>query len=50
MKPETKHCVKNTLRDNPNFAEKLCVDFFKFRKYYAAHNSGLKNMAGFGNF
>ena len=41
---------KFTLRDNPNFAEKLCVDFFKFRKYYAAHNSGLKNMAGFGNF
>ena len=33
---------KFTLRDNPNFAEKLCVDFFKFRKYYAAHNSGLK--------
>ena len=33
---------KNTLRDNPNFAEKLCVEFFKFRKYYAAHNSGLK--------
>ena len=26
MKPETK----------------LCVEFFKFRKYYAAHNSGLK--------
>ena len=33
---------KFTFRDNPNFAEKLCVDFFKFRKYYAAHNSGLK--------
>ena len=33
---------KYTLRDNPNFAEKLCVEFFKFRKYYAAHNSGLK--------
>ena len=31
-----------SLRDNPNFAEKLCVEFFKFRKYYAAHNSGLK--------
>jgi hypothetical protein len=30
------------LRDNPNFADKLCVEFFKFRKYYAAHNSGLK--------
>ena len=41
---------KYALRDNPNFAEKLCVEFFKFRKYYAAHNSGLKNMAGFGNF
>ena len=33
---------KFALRDNPNFAEKLCVEFFKFRKYYAAHNSGLK--------
>ena len=33
---------KYALRDNPNFAEKLCVEFFKFRKYYAAHNSGLK--------
>ena len=33
---------KNALRDNPNFTEKLCVEFFKFRKYYAAHNSGLK--------
>ena len=31
---------KFALRDNPNFAEKLCVEFFKFRKYYAAHNSG----------
>ena len=41
---------KYTLRDNPNFADKLCVEFFKFRKYYAAHNSGLKNMAGFGIF
>ena len=41
---------KYALRDNPNFADKLCVEFFKFRKYYAAHNSGLKNMAGFGNF
>jgi len=30
------------LCDNPTFAEKLCVEFFKFRKYYAAHNSGLK--------
>ena len=33
---------KYALRDNPNFADKLCVEFFKFRKYYAAHNSGLK--------
>ena len=34
---------KYALRDNPNFAEKLCFEFFfKFRKYYAAHNSGLK--------
>ena len=33
---------KYTLYDNSNFAEKLCVVFFKFRKYYAAHNSGLK--------
>ena len=33
---------KFTLCDNPTFAEKLCVEFFKFRKYYAAHNSGLK--------
>ena len=33
---------KNTLRDNPNFAEKRCDEFFKFRKYYAAYNSGLK--------
>ncbi len=33
---------KYTLRDNPNFTDKLCVEFFKFRKYYAAHNSGLK--------
>ena len=33
---------KFTLRDNPNFADKRCVEFFKFRKYYAAHNSGLK--------
>ena len=33
---------KYTLRDNPNFAEKRCVEFFKFRKYYAAYNSGLK--------
>ena len=33
---------KYTLYDNSNFAEKLCVEFFKFRKYYAAHNSGLK--------
>ena len=33
---------KFTLRDNPNFAEKLCVEFYKFRKYYAAYNSGLK--------
>jgi hypothetical protein len=30
------------LRDNPNFAEKRCVEFFKFRKYYATYNSGLK--------
>ena len=36
LKPETKRCVKIC------FAEKLCVEFFKFRKYYAAHNSGLK--------
>ena len=33
---------KFSLRDNPNFADKRCVEFFKFRKYYAAHNSGLK--------
>ena len=33
---------KYALRDNPNFADKHCVEFFKFRKYYAAHNSGLK--------
>ena len=33
---------KKTLRDNPNFAEKRCVEFFKFRKYYATYNSGLK--------
>ena len=33
---------KFTLCDNPNFADKRCVEFFKFRKYYAAHNSGLK--------
>ena len=33
---------KYALRDNPNFADKRCVEFFKFRKYYAAHNSGLK--------
>ena len=33
---------KYALHDNPTFAEKLCVEFFKFRKYYAAHNSGLK--------
>ena len=33
---------KYTLRDNPNFADKLCVEFFKFRIYYASHNSGLK--------
>ena len=33
---------KYTLYDNSNFAEKLCVEFFKFWKYYAAHNSGLK--------
>ncbi len=33
---------KFTLRDNPNFANKRCVEFYKFRKYYAAHNSGLK--------
>ena len=37
-----KFAWKYALRDNPNFAEKLCVEFFKFRKYYAAHNSGLK--------
>ena len=30
------------LRDNPNFVDKHCVEFFKFRKYYAAYNSGLK--------
>ena len=41
---------KFTLRDNPNFAEKLCVDFFKFRKYYAAHNSGLKKWLVSGIF
>ncbi len=33
---------KYALRDNPNFADKRNVEFFKFRKYYAAHNSGLK--------
>ena len=41
---------KYALRDNPNFAEKLCVEFFKFRKYYAAHNSGLKKWLVSGIF
>ena len=40
--PKLNVAWKYTLRDNPNFADKLCVEFFKFRKYYAAHNSGLK--------
>jgi len=45
LKTETKLCV--TIRTLPI---NVALSFFKFRKYYAAHNSGLKNMAGFGNF
>ena len=30
------------MSEKPNFAEKLCVDLFKFRKYYATYNRGLK--------
>ena len=41
---------KFALRVNPNYADKLCVEFFKFRKYYAAHNSGLKIWLVLGAF
>ena len=37
LKTETKLCV--TIRTLPI---NVALSFFKFRKYYAAHNSGLK--------
>ena len=42
LKPETKLCVKIYFVWQFELCRKLCVEFFKFRKYYAAHNSGLK--------